>query len=193
MSISYTAVKSFLKSISEEQGYPLDSLEFVAELRKGGPTVSPGSGFTSDANIVKRVSSRDSTPTYPNLWYDNLGSHHVDFKVLRHTGSEKTPVEEIVFAFQHHVFPGNCRICIHRWVRIQDTKPWSPELRAKMFAFRIAVARAARVRTLVISSGKSFCADENFSAFKKSYSNPTHSIYTIDLQNYTAPQIEKSA
>lgn len=175
--ISTPKINAFLDDIAEATGYPREELSFVAELRgHGSPTVGPGAA--SDSALVKRVVAGEDT--MPNLWYDTLGSHHVDFKVIRTVGSEKTKIPTPLFSFQHAVFFGNCKICIHRWVRVHDST-WGDELRKRAFAFRKDVARAAGVQTLVVSTGKSFSGDEYYDEFEKSYGNSTHSIYALHL------------
>ena len=144
----WNLINQFLNDIANGTGVKRESLSFIAELCSGGPTVYPNSAANQ---VVNAVTAGDGVDL-PSGWYDNLGSNHLEYRVI-HTDGKKTKIPRVIFSFQHHTLPGNCRFSVQRWVRINDE--WPSKLQKASVNFRKAVAKVHGCEALFISSGPS--------------------------------------
>ncbi len=160
------ATNTFLDAISNSLDIKRSTLSITAELRKhGSPTISPRSSQYGETPV-------DINKHPPLASYDTLGSNHIQYDVFAGTIR--------LFSFQHHAFPGNCRICINRWVQTFGND-WTENLQMKALDFRKEIARIYGYRTLVVSSGRSFSGAESYISFTPIYETDIHRILVLPL------------
>lgn len=179
-------IEIFLSAIALAHGYDRSKLGLVVTQQSGGPTARHNG--SSVPNVTKRVEifTESDCSGIPPAWYDSIKTDHLDIRVIEKQGTGAVQIPRVLYAYQHHVFPGNCRMCINRWVRVEDTNAWDLALRRAGLAFRAALARHhARCQVLVISTGASFKGAEVMEDFKEVYSGNGRSMYVLDLPVYT--------
>ena len=143
-------VDDFLNQITETQGYDRDELTLIADLcGDGGPTIHPN---PERNNVLESVTAAPDA-YLPNGWYDDIGSNHIDYRVVRTVGSETTRIPTTIYSFQHHPLAGCCMFALNRWVRSFDD--WSHELQLIGLTFRRAVAKHHGCNTLFVTKGPS--------------------------------------
>ncbi len=171
----WNLIDNFLNDIAKVTGYDREKLSFVAELCSGGPTVHPNSA----ANVV--VSTTEACPgvSLPSGWYDNLGSNHLENRVIVTDGEGEVQIPRVMYSFQHHVFSGCCMFAIQRWVRCVDEK-WTDALQKTALAFRKGVAKVHGVNTLFVSSGPSGASKggELYDEFDQIHSQASNGLYS---------------
>ena len=181
-----SALNTFMNEIAEVLDYDCDSLSLIAELRRGGPTISPGDA--SSKQIVSTVRVSNDGYTLPSPEYDTLGSNHIDYTIVLADGSEKVPIDRALFSFQHHVLPGNCGVCVNRWVRVlDDMHEWSDELLIHALTFRARLARSASYGVMLITTGNSFDGAERVDLFETVFKGTGRGPLTVrvlDLRKY---------
>ena len=178
------AIDTFLTQISDKFDYDCDSLFLIAELRRAGPTVQPGNA--NDDQIVK-IATHGSEPL-PSASYDTLGSHHIEYRIVQKTGSEKVSIERTLYTFQLHVLPGNCGVCVNRWVQVlDDVQTWPKSMKENGLRFRAALARSYLYGLMLISTGNSFSGAEVLNRFEtvfKGRGRGPVSLRVLDLRKY---------
>ena len=153
-------IGKFLDTISEKLGYDRDSLFLLANLQVGGSTVSPNGGGGNPLKIHAKheYTGREAYPfSGLHLFYDSLGQNYVDVQVVRKSGTGTVVIPEALYGWQHHVFPGNCRLCVNRWVRVMDSNnpKWDKDLLLAGLALRVAFAKEASTIGLCVTTGAS--------------------------------------
>ena len=146
----WSIINTFLDQIAESQDYDRDELTLIADLcGDGGPTIFPD---PERNNVLESVTAAPDA-IMPNGWYDDIGSNHIDYRVVRTIGSETTKIPITLYSFQHHPLAGCCMFGLNRWVR--SAAEWSPELQRKGLAFRKAVASHHGCTMLFMTKGPS--------------------------------------
>ena len=190
----WTYIDTFLSQIASTLGYPRESLSLVAELRTGGPTVQPGA---ADAKFIEKlvtVKESGDASKLPSPWYDTLGSKHIEYRIVMEETKGAVTIPRTLYSFQHHVMPGNCRICVNRWVQVLDEKKWPEALKHAGLVFRARIAKhAAMTRVLLITTGSSFAGAEPYDAYEKIFEGEGRKIYALTLDKFFASQPEASA
>lgn len=174
-----TVVESFFELLASTFDLDRDNLALIAELRNGGPTVQPG---PASKNQIEKVAiyGEDS---FPSLWYDSLGSKHVEFRVVEQQKTETATIPRPLYSWQHHVMPGNCRICVNRWVQTHGHNEWPAEILDAGLDLRAAFARnEASCSVLVVTTGKSFSGAEPMSRYEEVFKGNGRGIYVLDLK-----------
>ena len=146
----WSIVNTFLDQIAESQDYDRDELTLIADLcGDGGPTILPDPECN---NVLESVTAAPDA-IMPNGWYDDIGSNHIDYRVVRTIGSETTKIPTTLYSFQHHPLAGCCMFGLNRWVREFDN--WPTKLQLQALDFRKAVASHHGCNTLFMSQGPS--------------------------------------
>ena len=170
-------IDEFLNDIAKDTGYARDSLSFVAELCNGGPTVHPN----SSRNEVLSVHTAGPDGYLPSGWYDDIGSNHLEYRVIV-TEGDKVKIPRVMYSFQHHPLAGCCMFAIQRWVRCLDKK-WSSALEKTALEFRKGVAKVHGVNTLFVSSGPSGATEggELYDEFDMIHDAGRQKLYSVSV------------
>ena len=173
------AVNKLLNAISTEKDYDRDSLKLIAELCSGGPTVFPD----SDRNeVVETYEISEDNNYLPSGNYDDLGSNHIEYRIVHTLGEEgKTQIPTVLYSFQHHTLPGCCGFAVNRWVRCNDD--WSRKLQLQALAFRKSVAGCFGFSSLFVSRGASGNnrTGELYAEFEKIFDNGHQTLYGVNV------------
>lgn len=174
----WNLIDKFLNDIAEDTGYSRDSLTLVAELCSGGPTVMPN----SESNVVVKCVTAGPGVSLPSGWYDNIGSNHLEYRVIRTEEDGKITIPMTMYSFQHHPLAGCCRFAIQRWVRCFDAT-WSQHMQKVALEFRMAVAKHHGCKALFVSSGPSgnSSSGELYGEFESIFSTGNQSLYGMKL------------
>jgi len=173
----------FFKYLNKAFGYKVSDLSLVAELRGHGSPTSGPSKTTGDSLI--KTSVWNGVESLPTASYDSLGSHHIQYTIMLAPSSDSLSGKpRPLYTWQHHVMPGNCGICVNRWVRVEDElMPWLPKHRKRALKLRAIMARRYSYGIMVITSGDSFTGAEVPKEFKSVYSGMARSPTTIRVLN----------
>lgn len=170
-------VAQFLDAISDVMEIPREQLSVQAELRgHGAPTIQPreASGDAIKSTYVDIGNGVNG----PNGSYDQIGSNHIDYKVIRMVEDGDLTVPLVLYSWQHHPMPGCCKFAINRWVRSNIKEP---ELNVSAFNMRRVMARKWNYTTLFASSGPSGSASaELYDRYDKVFSDGSRRLYSIE-------------
>jgi hypothetical protein len=171
------ALQCFLEHISSTMSIPMEELSVVAQLRSGGPTVQPGPA--KDNQIVKTYDDV-ANKGGPSANYDQLGSRHIDYSIIRTTTQGEIIIPTSIYSWQHHPLPGCCKFAVNRWVRSQ----LHPDLNVPGLSMRREIARKYGYTTLYVSKGPSGGASaEQYDQFTQIYDDGHRQMFVIPTEN----------
>lgn len=177
-------IEAFLALLASTMKYDVNDLYLEVELRNSGPTAQPEPASKSQIDKLVTAGPNVSLPTGS---YDSLGSKHLEYRIIHKIKKGDINIPRPLYTWQHHVFPGNCGICVHRWVRLLDTNKWPDELQEAALKIRAQFARSYSYGQLLISTGNSFKGAERLEKFEKLYSGIGRgpvTIHVLDLRKY---------